>query len=324
LTLMGVSVGARAHMFAARYLILASPFLALAIAWALEMLWRRSPALLALGLALLVASTAPSIAHYVYAKSYEVSEPFDPQAVHRFLQNKARPNDVVFFNVLSLAGTYERYRAPQDAAWCYALRWDPVIEPLEQALERVERARRIYHRLWFVFYKGTVGANAPLKEWLDRHLYPAFGQWDGDILYQLYLSPANPLLGSGQGGRFKGGILLRQASFTPSAKPGGEIGVVLAWETAGKVPTDYKVFVHAYTTDGRLVAQHDAHPMNELRPTSSWTPGELVLDRHGLALPLDVPSELLLAVGLYEPSTGQRLPLTDGSDHLVIGRVSIR
>jgi hypothetical protein len=324
LTLAGVSVGAKAHMFAARYLILASPFLALALARALEMLRRRSPALLALGLAVLVASILPSIAHYVYAKTYEVSEPFDPEAVYRFLQGKAHPEDVVFFNVLSLAGAYERYRTPQDAAWSYALSWDPVIEPLEQALGRIEEASRFHRRLWFVFYKGTVAANARLKEWLDCHLYPAFGQWDGDILYELYLSPANPLLAAGRQGRFEGGILLRRTAFTPSTGPGGEIGVLLAWQATEEVPADYKVFVHAYTLDGRLVAQHDAHPVNELRPTSGWRQGELVLDRHGLVLPPDAPPELLLAVGLYEPSTGRRLLLADGSDHLPIGKVQVR
>ena len=323
LTLAGVSLGARVHMFAARYVIVASPYLALLLAWALGAILARSRALFALSLLLLVVTTAPTIAGYVYAKPYEVLEPFDPSADWRALHGRAGPQDIVFFNVLSLAGTYERYRTPEDPVWSYALRWDPVVEPLEEALGRIRGTTASHQRLWFVLYKGTVAANADLKGWLDENLYPAFGTWREDTLYLLYVVPQGPWRTVDMDISFGDAIVLEEASFTPQAEPGGAVGLGLAWRAGREIPRNYKVFVHLYDDRGRLVAQHDSQPAHGVRPTSTWTPGERIEDRHGLALPFDISSPLRLVVGLYDPSTGQRLLLPDGRDALEIGSVTL-
>ncbi len=324
LTLVAVSVGARAHMFAARYLIPASPFLALAIAWALATYWSRSRWLGVLALLLFVASTIPTMTRYVYAKAYEVSGAFDPQADYRYLKDKALAQDMVFFNVLSLAGHYEHLRTPADPPWSYVLRWDPVIEPLEPALaERVRPAASRHGRLWFVLYKGTVAANAALKEWLDLNLFPAFGQWREDTLYLLYLSPTPQMSEVAPESTFDGRIRLPAASFTPRTRAGDRVAVSLTWMANQALARSYKVFVHLYAGDGRLVAQHDAIPANELRPTQSWQPGEAIADRHGLWVPEGVIGPLRLAVGLYDAETGTRLAAADGLDHADIGMVEV-
>lgn len=324
LTLVAVSIGARAHMFAARYLIPASPFLALAIAWALATCWARSRWLGVLAVLLFLASTFPTITHYVYAKAYEVSGTFDPQADYRYLRDKALPEDIVFFNVLSLAGHYEHLRVPADPPWSYVLRWDPVIEPLEPALaQRVQPAIAQHRRLWFVLYKGTVAANAALKEWLDLNLFPAFGQWREDTLYLLYLSPTAQMHDFAPGPTFDGRIHLQAAAFTPRTQAGDRVTVSLTWTASEALAQSYKVFVHLYTADGRLVAQHDAVPVNELRPTQSWQPGQEIVDHHGLWVPKDVAGPLRLVVGLYDSETGTRLTVTDGSDHADIGTVEV-
>jgi hypothetical protein len=324
LTLVAVSIGARAHMFAARYLIPASPFLALAIAWALATCWARSRWLGVLAVVLFLASTFPTMTHYVYAKAYEVSGTFDPQADYRYLRDKALPEDIVFFNVLSLAGHYEHLRVPADPPWSYVLRWDPVIEPLEPALaQRVQPAIAQHRRLWFVLYKGTVAANAALKEWLDLNLYPALGQWREDTLYLLYLSPTAQMHDFAPGPTFDGRIHLQAAAFTPRTQAGDRVTVSLTWTASEALAQSYKVFVHLYTADGRLVAQHDAVPVNELRPTQSWQPGQEIVDHHGLWVPKDVAGPLRLVVGLYDSETGTRLTVTDGADHADIGIVEV-
>jgi hypothetical protein len=321
-TLAGVSLGARVHMFAARYVIVASPYLALVLAWALGTILARSRPLFALSLLLLVATTGPTIAGYVYAKPYELLDPFDPSADWRALHGEAGPQDLVFFNVLSLAGTYERYRTPEDPAWSYALRWDPVVEPLEEAQGRIRAAMASHRRLWFVLYKGTVAANADLKRWLDHILYPAFGGWREETLYLLYVAPRGPWRTVAPHIAFDGAIVLEEASFTPQAEPGGVVGVTLTWRAEREIPRNDKVFVHLYDDQGALVAQHDSQPANEVRPTSTWVPGERVEDRHGLALPAIGGTPLRLVVGLYDPATGQRLLLPQGRDALDIGNVT--
>jgi hypothetical protein len=323
-TLVAVSIGARAHMFAARYVIPASPFLALLIAWAIALSWSRSRALGLLNLLLVVAAALPTMAGYVYEKSYEVSEAFDPREDHRFLKGRAATDDIVFYNVLSLAGHYERQRTAVDPQWSYVLRWDPVIEPLEPALDaRVLPATNRHRRLWFVLYKGTVAANLALKEWLDRNLFPASGEWRKDTLYLLYFSPRDDASYTEPGLEFENGIELQSAVFNPQTVADDRVTVSLTWRSGGGIEQSYKVFVHLYAADGRLVSQHDAVPVNELRPTWSWEPTETIIDHHGLWVPEGVSGLLRLVVGLYDPETDTRLMLIDGSDHAQIGTVQI-
>ena len=323
--LIGVALGVRAYMFAARLLLPASPFLGLALAWATDVLWQRRAGLgiAALGL-LAVVTVWPFTNGQVYAKSLEVVEPLDPYTFYEPLRGQTRPQDIVFFNNLSPAGFYEHFRQPDDAPWSYVLRWDPSIEPLEQALDqRVRPAARTHRRLWFVLYKGTVAANYELKYWLDLNLYPAAGWWHEDTLYLLYLSPTESLTCVSQDAHFGPGIRLSEAAFTARARAGGEVAVRLTWQAVERPPVGYKVFVHLYAPDGRLVAQHDDFPVNEMRPTDSWHAGETIIDNHGLLLPADAPPHLRVVVGLYDPATGERLPLTSGEDAQTIGEIEV-
>jgi hypothetical protein len=324
LTLVAVSIGARAHMFAARYVIPASPFLALLIAWAIAVLWGRARALGVLSLLATVVAVLPTMAGYVYEKPYEVSRAFDPRADYRFLQERVAADDIIFYNVLSLAGHYERQRTAADPPWSYVLRWDPVIEPLEPALDaRVHPAAKQHRRLWFVLYKGTVAANLALKEWLDHNLFPASGEWREDTLYLQYLSPRGDVIRVEPRLTFEHDIELQAVAFSPQTAADDGVTVSLTWRVERNIERSYKVFVHLYAADGRLVAQHDAVPVNELRPTWSWAPGEPIIDHHGLWVPEGISEPLCLVVGLYDPETNVRLTLANGADHAQIGTVEI-
>jgi hypothetical protein len=319
-TLFGAALGAQAHMFAARYTLVASPFLALGLAGALGLLLGRRWAF-AVALALILATTAPTITSYVYAKSYEVFEPFDPSTDWRVLHEWADADDLVFFNVLSLAGAYERYRTAGDPAWSYALRWDPVIEPLDTAIARIETAAASHDRLWFVLYKGMVAANAGLKAWLDERFYPAAAPgWQADTLYLAYVDPQGSWQTVEPGTTFEGGIVLERARFT-SETPSGVVGVDLHWRASTAVEREAKVFVHLYDPAGQLVAQHDAFPVNDNRPPATWQAGESIIDRHGLAVPAGTAGPWELIVGLYDPATGERVPALDGRTTVELGLV---
>jgi hypothetical protein len=122
---------------------------------------------------------------------------------------------------------------------------------------------------------------------------------------------------------FDGRIHLQAAAFTPRTEADDRVTVRLTWAASEALARNYKVFVHLYAADGQLVAQHDAIPVNELRPTQSWQPGEEIVDHHGLWVPKDVTGPLRLVVGLYDSETGDRLTVTDGSDHADIGMVEV-
>lgn len=99
-----------------------------------------------------------------------------------------------------------------------------------------------------------------------------------------------------------------------NARPGGELTLRLYWRAAAAVDREAKVFAHLYDASGRLVAQHDAVPGNGTRPLVGWLPGEVVEDAHRIDLPSDlaVGDPLTLAVGIYDPGTGERWTFREG------------
>ena len=101
-------------------------------------------------------------------------------------------------------------------------------------------------------------------------------------------------------------ITLREALVEPKANAWR---VWLLWDTLKAVPTNYTVFVHAYAADGSLLATGDAPPRNGHFPTRLWRPGDSIHDAHTLILPKGV-TPAAIAVGLYDPVTGERLPVT--------------
>jgi 4-amino-4-deoxy-L-arabinose transferase-like glycosyltransferase len=90
-------------------------------------------------------------------------------------------------------------------------------------------------------------------------------------------------------------------------------GVTLYWRAVGPASANYAVFVHALGADGRIVAQHDGQPAAGTRPARAWQADEVIVDDHPLRRP---PETVALAIGLYDPATGQRVPLSGGGDHI--------
>ena len=106
---------------------------------------------------------------------------------------------------------------------------------------------------------------------------------------------------------------------TDETRPGGAILLTLLWQDLAAVDENYQVFVHLLDNQGNKIAQADGQPVQWLRPTSTWQPGERIADRYGLLLPDTLPSgEYSIAVGLYHPVTGQRLPVSAGPSSYAI------
>jgi hypothetical protein len=99
---------------------------------------------------------------------------------------------------------------------------------------------------------------------------------------------------------------------------GRHLDIVLYWYAQRRMNVDYKVFVHVFNPETNTpVAQQDAMPRHWTYPTTLWWPGEVVDD--SISIPLDtVPGgDYGIAIGVYEPATGERLPLITGQGQLI-------
>lgn len=113
--------------------------------------------------------------------------------------------------------------------------------------------------------------------------------------------------------RANGWFRLNGYALPQTLQPGDALALSLLWESLQSVDYDYQVFVHFLDRDGNKVAQRDGQPVQWLRPTSTWQPGERIVDHYGLLLPPSTPTgRYTIAVGLYDPITGQRLPVSAG------------
>ena len=90
--------------------------------------------------------------------------------------------------------------------------------------------------------------------------------------------------------------------------PHGRLTLTLHWRVMGTTDRSYKVFVHLIGRDGRPIAQGDDFPLQGQRPTTTWRPGEVLLDTYTVQAPDQLPvGDYPLRIGLYDPTTGERL-----------------
>jgi hypothetical protein len=98
-----------------------------------------------------------------------------------------------------------------------------------------------------------------------------------------------------------------------------QLSVTLHWRAERRMQTNYKIFVHVFEpTTSVPVAQDDAMPRRETYPTTLWWPGEAVEDLVPISLEEAPAGRYGVAVGVYDPTTMERLPVVDGSGQLQV------
>lgn len=125
-------------------------------------------------------------------------------------------------------------------------------------------------------------------------------------------------------------LTLRGATLTPTDAivPGTAITARLFWQARGWPAADYTAFVHLVGPDGALVQPVDKPPLQGFLPTSTWYPGQRVVDEFTLTLPADAASgTYTLYTGFYDPTTMTRLPVVQGDEMLgdafVVGTLTV-
>ncbi len=113
-------------------------------------------------------------------------------------------------------------------------------------------------------------------------------------------------------------------------RPGEKLSLTLYWQALRLMDTSYTVFVHLLDGEGSIQGQRDSVPGDGALPTTSWVEGEIIADGYEIPIATDASSGLYsIALGMYDASTGGRLPLLDAEgqpmgDHLLVGQVELQ
>ena len=268
---------------------------------------------------ILIALTVALLINYQYALA-----PVDQRAAAGRIERVERAGDAIL--LLRPAQTQQFANLYHGHLPTYGLMAQEQLDGDNQAW--LERLQRNYQRLWVISDDSAPeqsGWERPLRTadyLLGENRLPAT---ENSRLALYALAGAQQLTEGGLGLLFgdpnaeqaiteaNGWMRLNGYGLTTQAAPGGDIVLALRWESLHRVDYNYHIFVHLIDPRGEKIDQRDGQPVQWLRPTSSWQPGERIIDHYGFMLPNDaLPGNYQIVVGLYDPVTGQRLPVSAG------------
>lgn len=210
---------------------------------------------------------------------------------------------------------------------------------VRELIIRYPEALYLFHVPKYTAFPGhrEVFEDAAYRHHLSPLLWKTYYQRNGEPIYQVFtLKPTprlleTPSIAHPLDVRLSDGLaLLGYDMPRDSVQPGEDIDLTLYWKTLAPQAGDYKVFAHLLDDGGKLWSQHDDRPVYGSYPMTEWQPGEVVPDRIKIELGADVPPGTYhVFVGMYDESTGERLPvLLDGQrlkgDTLGLTDVTIR
>lgn len=84
----------------------------------------------------------------------------------------------------------------------------------------------------------------------------------------------------------------------------------LVWEVLQPPGRDLTVFAHLLDADGVQVGGNDLPMTGGFYPSGLWAAGEVITHTHRLPAPANLPGgDYQVVLGVYDPQTGQRLPV---------------
>jgi mannosyltransferase len=268
-------------------------------------------------LALMLASSGYSLFNYFYVQAYAKSP--DWRALVATLRQQSAPGDLVIHNYPDPALQYYL----QDDLPLVILPASSPVDPAAAA-EALDQLAAERQRLWLVPQPSALwDADGFIESWLDRHCDKVHHEAVGSLSLSLYLTPLaflsqmtpiNARFGDKvelAGYELTTDVASPQAGILSTA-PNTVLRLTLYWRVLAPMEISYTIFTHLLDTNGQLWAQKDNRPVRGSYTTTEWTVGETIVDKYDIVIPPDVPAgQYELEVGLYDATTGQRLPLLD-------------
>ncbi len=249
----------------------------------------------------------------------------DYRRITQFIVATAQPLDAILLTAPGQSEVFNYYYPGPLPV--YAL---PRQRPLDRNATLTELESLLaYDKIYAVFW-GTEEADPEglITGWINQRGYKTMDHWYGNVRLAVYVMPERrppeetvPDLNA----RFGPDItLVGYRSWKLTITAGEVTQVQLQWRADATPQQRYKVFLQLLDARDQVIAQRDAEPAGEGRPTDTWAPGEIILDNHGLLIPPGTPpGSYRRILGLYDRETLERLTLEDGSDYISLAPVTV-
>ncbi|MCL4459131.1 MAG: glycosyltransferase family 39 protein [Chloroflexi bacterium] len=338
--ILGVFLASRLKpVFNETYLLVATPAYYLILGCALAG-GLRSRAWPFVGLAFVAVASGISVHNLFYDEAFAKSP--DWRSAAEYLVSHFQEGDAIILNYPdpSLVYYWKTHGREGDIT-VLPSRW-PVDElATDEELVTLIGGRK---RVWLVPVRTlSWDAGGLVEGWLDHRILKVGEAAFRGLRLDLYETPVS-LLSHSQHPLWivlGGQVILRGFDIGQGAhglaageelaiSPGEPIPLTIYWQAVQRMEDDYKVFTHLEDGSGRIWAQKDAVPVDWAYPTRRWHPGEVVMDRYIIPTWPDTPAgEYELKVGMYDPISGQRLPLLDSkgsptADSITLVIVNVR
>jgi mannosyltransferase len=249
----------------------------------------------------------------------------DYRAIAQFITATAQPGDAILLDAPGQAEVFGYYYKGGLPIYPLPHQRPLQLEETNQQLNGLLQHTKVYAVYWAA---QEADPNRVIEGWMDSRGYKTLDQWHGNVRLAVYVMPERRAPDESADGlnlQLGPNIMLtgyRGWNLKPIA---GEVTQLqLIWRATGKPDHRYKVFVQLLDPHDQVVAQRDAEPAGESRPTDSWNVGDVINDNHGLLIrPGTPPGSYRRIVGLYDGETNERLRLPDGRDYITLPPITV-
>jgi 4-amino-4-deoxy-L-arabinose transferase-like glycosyltransferase len=188
--------------------------------------------------------------------------------------------------------------------------------------------------------------NEVLRDWHDLVLPPDAPQGrhelllqvleDGEVLGELQLGSLEvqgrprqftvPLIQHPLEATVGSGVLFLGYDLkTDQVQPGEPVRLTLYWQALQEMQVSYTVFTHLLDVEETVWGQADSLPRGGEAPTTSWLQGEVITDEYEIVVDQAAPpGTYIVEVGMYDASTGLRLPIVADGERLAGDRLLLQ
>ncbi|MCS7221361.1 MAG: glycosyltransferase family 39 protein [Anaerolineae bacterium] len=256
----------------------------------------------------------------------------DYRGIVHYIQAVEQPGDRILLEAPGQQEVFTYYYRGKLPIYPLPRQRPPDPQSLQAELAEITATPgRIFALFWAV---EQVDPDRMVENWLAQNAFKASESWQGHVRFAVYAIPEFSLSRehiTSTDWMFGDPPLLhlRGVGIGAERVTAGEVlPLSMTWEAIHPISDRYKITVQLLNGRDQVVAQRDAEPAGGLRPTTEWTPGQVVQDSMGVLVRAGTPpGEYRVILAVYRQADGVRLPVVfEGTrtDHVVLGRVRVQ